>query len=236
MNNPPPADPGAAAPETARADLPAAVLWDMDGTLLDSEPYWIAEEHALVERFGGTWSQEHAHELVGNALLDSAAYIRAHTPVDLEPLEIVETLQSGVIRRLEQAVPWRPGALDLLAELGRLGVPCALVTMSWRAMVDAIVAGLPQGSFDVVVTGDEVSRGKPAPDPYLAAAEALGVDVADCVAIEDSETGARSALAAGARTLVVPHVVAVPELPGLARAHTLDGVHARDLLTLTAAQ
>lgn len=213
--------------------LPAAVLWDMDGTLLDTEPYWIEQEHRLVESYGGVWSDEHAHNLVGNDLLVTADYIRAHSPVDLEPEALVDRLQSGVIDRLREEVPWRPGALELLAELRSLGVPCALVTMSWRAMVDVVVDALPAGSFDVVLSGDEVECGKPHPEPYLAAARDLGVDVRDCVAIEDSVTGVASALASGARTIAVPLVVQVPPRDGLTMLDSLDGVRATDLLPLT---
>lgn len=215
--------------------LPAAVLWDMDGTLLDTEPYWIAEEHALVESFGGRWSMEHAHNLVGNPLLVSAEYIRANSPVTLPPEQIVHRLQAGVIDRLAEQVPWRPGALELLSGLRTAGVPCAMVTMSWRAMVDVVVAALPAGSFEVLITGDEVEHGKPDPEPYLRAAAALGVPVTDCVAIEDSVTGVASALASGARTIAVPHVVAVPPRTGLTVLDTLAGVAPRDLLPLTSA-
>ncbi len=230
---PPRHRPGAA--PRAGGALPAAVLWDMDGTLLDTEPYWIAQEHALVESFGGHWSQEHAHQLVGNALLASAEYIRAHSPVDLPPVEIVDRLQQGVIASLREAVPWRPGALELLGALRAAGVPCAMVTMSWRAMVDVVLDALPPGSFSAVVTGDEVTRGKPDPEPYLLAARALGAAPADCVAIEDSPTGVASALAAGVRTLAVPHVVAVEPRPGLRTVPSLVGVGPGDLIGLTTA-
>ena len=103
---------------------PAAVLWDMDGTLVDTEPYWIEVEQELVEVHGGTWSQEHAMALVGNDLLDSGRYIREHGGVDLEPAEIVEILLDGVVEHIRRAVPWRAGARELLAELRTQGVPC----------------------------------------------------------------------------------------------------------------
>ena len=90
--------------------MPAAVLWDMDGTLVDTEPYWIAEEHELVERYGGTWTAEHAKALVGNDLRVSARYIQEHGDVPISEDEIVEVLLDGVVRRLREHVPWRPGS------------------------------------------------------------------------------------------------------------------------------
>ena len=211
---------------------PAAVLWDMDGTLVDTEPYWIATEFALAEEYGGTWSQEHALHLVGNDLLESGRYIQEHMPLPLEPEEIVERLLDGVVAQVEKAVPWRPGARELLAGLTGDGVPCALVTMSYERFVTPILAQLPPGSFQVVVTGDQVTRGKPDPEPYLSAARLLGVAPGDCVAIEDSETGCRSAESAGCTVLAVPHHVAVE--PGERRvfAETLVGVGPGDLASL----
>ena len=206
-----------------RSDL-AAVLWDMDGTLVDTEPYWVESEFALVEEHGGSWSQEHAMNLVGNDLLDSGRYIREHGGIDLEPADIVEQLLDRVTARVEKEVPWRPGALELLAELRAHGVRCALVTMSYRRFADPILRHLPEGTFEVVVTGDAVSQGKPHPEPYQKAAAVLGVDPGHTLAIEDSNTGARSAEAAGCTVLVVPNHV--PVLPGDRRifAPTLAGL------------
>ena len=112
----------------------------------------------------------------------------------------------------------------LLSALRDQGVPSALVTMSWRSLADAVVGALPDGTFAAVVTGDEVSHGKPHPEPYRAAARLLGVSAEDCVAIEDSPTGVRSAVAAGVPTLAVPHVVAVPEIAGAVHLDTLSGL------------
>jgi HAD superfamily hydrolase (TIGR01509 family) len=192
-----------------------AVLWDMDGTLVDTEPYWIESEFELVEKHGGTWSTEHALNLVGNDLLDSGRYIREHGGIDLEPAEIVEELLDRVVRRVEQQVPWQPGAVELLADLRGNGVRCALVTMSYRRFVEPILAALPEDTFEVVVTGDAVTRGKPHPEPYQKAAAVLGVPPGRTLAIEDSNTGARSAEAAGCTVLVVPNHV--PVLPGARR-------------------
>ena len=211
--------------------LPAAVLWDMDGTLVETEPYWIESEYELVAEHGGTWSDEHALNLVGNDLLVSGRYIREHSGITIEPAQIVEELLDKVVARIEQAVPWRPGAVELLADLRAQGVRCAMVTMSYRRFVAPVLAGLPEGSFEVVVTGDAVSQGKPHPEPYEKAAAILGVDPADTIAIEDSNTGARSAEAAGCRVVVVPNHV--PVLPGERRVllDTLAGLDTGGLVS-----
>ncbi|HET7477297.1 MAG TPA: HAD family hydrolase [Dermatophilaceae bacterium] len=213
--------------------LPAAVLWDLDGTLVDTEPYWMASERSLVEEHGGVWTDEHAHQLVGNDLLVSARYIRDHADIDASPLEIVHLLLARVISAVAQHVPWRPGARELLFDLADAGVPCALVTMSWRSLVDVVVAALPAGAFTAIVTGDEVDHGKPHPEPYLAAARLLGVELARCVAIEDSPPGVASAVAAGVPTVAVPHAVPVPQMAGAVQIGSLTGVGPWDLTRLT---
>ena len=214
---------------------PAAVLWDMDGTLVDTEPYWIDTEYAMAEKYGGTWSQEHAMNLVGNALLDSGDYIRVHMGIDRTPQQIVDELLDGVVARVEVEVPWRPGARELLADLHAHGVPCALVTMSWQRFVAPILAELPADTFASVVTGDRVELGKPHPEPYLTAASELGVAPDECVAIEDSNTGAKSAVAAGCTVVCVPHHV--PILEGERRVFTdsLSGLDVTGLSTLVGA-
>jgi len=216
--------------------LPAGVLWDMDGTLVDTEPYWIECEFALVESFGGTWSAEHAHELVGGDLIESAIYIAEHGKVPLSPEEIVHRLLDGVVERTRAEIPWRPGAKELLFELRELRVPCALVTMSWRRFAEAVVDGLPQGTFAALVTGDEVSAPKPHPEPYALAARLLGADPARCIAIEDSPRGVTSAVAAGVHTLAVPHVIPLAPGPGRTLTTSLVGWTAADLADLLTQQ
>src|SRR6185437_12260162 len=144
-----------------RTDRPLdAVLWDLDGTLVDTEPSWIAAEYRLVERYGGSWSDQHAKAQVGNPLLVTGQYLHEHGGVPLPADRIVELLLADVLADVRREVHWRPG-----------------------------VRRLPASSFDVLVTGDQVVRGKPDPECYLLAADRLGLDPARCLAIEDSVTG-----------------------------------------------
>jgi HAD superfamily hydrolase (TIGR01509 family) len=206
----------------------------MDGTLVDTEPYWIEEETLLVTEYGGTWTEEDAHTLVGNELITSANYIRDVGGVPLPAEEIIDRLLERVIVRVQQHMPWRPGARELLAELNQQGVPCALVTMSYQSLAQAVIATLPAGSFLTVVAGDDVVNGKPHPEPYLTAAARLGIAPEQCVAIEDSLTGVTSAEAARVPELAVEHLVPIPPGPGRTVVTTLKGWTAADLGTLAA--
>lgn len=212
--------------------LPAALLWDMDGTLVDTEPYWIRAEKDLVAAHGGVWTDEMAKACVGNALLRSAEIIIDNSDVTMPPEDVAEHLIAEVLTAIRVHMPWRPGARELLAEARAAGVPCALVTMSYTVLADELVAALPPDTFTAVVTGDVVTHGKPHPEPYLTAASLLGVDPKDAVAIEDSPTGVRSALAAGVPTIAVPHVVDVPPMEGAVQVHSLAGLRLEDLTGL----
>jgi HAD superfamily hydrolase (TIGR01509 family) len=214
---------------------PSAVLWDMDGTLVDTEPYWMHAETLLVESYGGTWTHEDALQLVGNGLIDSAIVLRRYG-VDMDPQAIVDHLTDGVAQRLRiDGVPIRPGARELLADLRAAGIPTALVTMSMRRMALDVVGLIDFTAFDLVVAGDDVQRPKPFPDAYLRAADLLSVDIADAVVIEDSPTGLAAGRTAGAVTLGVPHIVSLddagahelwPSLAGRTTADIID-LHAR---------
>lgn len=212
-----------------------AVLWDLDGTLVDTEPYWIATEFALAEEHGATWSHADAMELVGSDLLDSGRYIRDRMGLQMSPAEIVEYLLDGVVGHVQDSVPWRPGAVELLAALREAEIPVGLVTMSYQRFVAPIVAALPPETFRVIVTGDQVERGKPHPEPYLTAAAALGLQPGECVAIEDSNTGATSAVAAGCHVLVVENHVDVPPGPRRTFATSLTAVSVASLAALVEA-
>lgn len=216
----------------AATDRPAgvrqlqAVLWDFDGTLADSEQLWMQAEYDLIPSLGGEWNDQHAHNLVGNSLLTSARYIiNLLGRDDIAPEWIVDQLTSRVIAQLEAGdIPWRAGARELLDDLAAAGIPCALVSASYRRMLDAVVRQLPEGTFATVVAGDEVTNGKPHPEPYLTAAEHLGVDPRNCVVIEDSVPGATSGNESGAVVVGVRNLVALPDAPRRVVIDTLAGV------------
>ena len=215
--------------------MPAAVLWDMDGTLVDTEPYWMEAEGPLVSSYGGSWTREQALRLVGLGLEDSAAILQA-AGVRMSTHAIVDFLTDHVMAQLaEKGNPFRPGARELLHDLRRAGVKTALVTMSMRRMATTVVDQIDFDAFDVVVAGDDATRPKPYPDPYLQACRQLGVEPADCVAIEDSPNGLRSAAASGAVTLGVPLMVSLVGAGAHGLWQSLEGRSAVDIADFHAA-
>jgi HAD superfamily hydrolase (TIGR01509 family) len=216
--------------------LPAAVLFDLDGTLIDSEDLWWEAECLTVAGWGGTWTREDQAHCLGGPLERVTTYMADRTGADVGAAvigsRILDTME-GLLR--SGNLDWRPGALELLVECRDRGVRTALVSNSHRRLLDAVAdavahhPGIPDPAFDATVAGDEVDEGKPHPEPYLSAAKALRVDIADCVVIEDSPTGVASGQASGAFVLAVPHLVAVPEAPRRVVLHTLDGVTVDDI-------
>lgn len=200
----------------------AAVLWDMDGTIVDTEPFFIDAVAELVAADGGTLSDADHYALVGASMADMAdvairAGARASAPA------IIEAALAAVHRRLGAGIPWRPGALELLRSVRAAGIPTALVTMSFRSVADIVVDSIPFDAFDVVVAGDDVARGKPDPEAYLRATALLRVDPAVCVVIEDSPPGVAAGVAAGAAVVAVPFYVDLPHSDSYTTWDTLVG-------------
>lgn len=204
----------------------------MDGTLIDSEPYWLDAEMSLVQSFGGRWTQEQGLTLVGSGLWDSAAALQ-HAGVDLELREIIDRLSVDVRARLVEHVPWRPGAREMIASMLDAGIPTALVTMSFRenalTISEAISREIGREAFSVVVAGDDVTEPKPNPEPYLTAADHLGVDIAHAVAFEDSVFGAASAYSAGALTIGIPLHIEIPDSYIHVRWDSMEGKTLEDI-------
>ena len=212
--------------------LPAAVLWDMDGTLIDSEPVWAVALRATAHELGGTFSDRARDSLVGADLDTSVDVLLAEVGLPATPERVLRTRERLIARTAAlfvDGVPWRPGAHAALCAVRAAGIPTALVTNTLRRLAELTLDGIGRDFFDVTVCGDEVAAGKPAPDPYLRAAQLLGVAVADCVAVEDSPDGALSAERAGAAVLVVPSEVPVPGGPRRTHRDGLVGLTTAEL-------
>lgn len=201
-----------------------AVLFDMDGTLVDTERlWWEAVEHVADRPL----TEADQPDVLGRPVEHTAAWLAAATGTPAA--DLADVLHEEFTRRVRTRVVPRPGALDLLDALARAGVPTALVTASPRAVADTVLAALGAGRFVVSVTADDTGRTKPAPDPYLAACRALGVDPAACVAVEDTETGVASAEAAGCAVLAVPSLAPIGAAPGRTVRDSLVGVTLEEL-------
>jgi HAD superfamily hydrolase (TIGR01509 family) len=200
----------------------------MDGTIVDTEPYWMNAETTLVESFGGIWTHDDAIQLVGQGLWHSARLLQA-AGVRLGEDEIIATLTERVMGQVAVEVPWRPGALELLTDVRESGIATALVTMSMRGLAELVVESMGFAAFDAIVSGDDVTHSKPHPEPYLRGAQLLGVPISDCVAIEDSAPGLASAVASGAVSIGVPHMVPIAEATGHTLWPTLLGRTTSDL-------
>ncbi|MCW2501835.1 MAG: HAD-superfamily hydrolase, subfamily variant3 [Actinomycetia bacterium] len=213
---------------SARPSWPEAVLFDMDGTLVDSEKLWDIALQDLATHYGGTLSPGARAAMVGTNMGVSMKIFLDDLGLETGQAQLAESQRLVEERTKElflQGLPWRRGAQELLHEVHAAGLPTALVTSTHRHLVDVALTTLGPEYFDVVVTGDEVDQAKPHPRPYLQAAALLGVDPGRCVAIEDSPVGVASAVAAGCAVLVVPSEVEVPEGNGRTIRPSLAGVN-----------
>jgi HAD superfamily hydrolase (TIGR01509 family) len=220
---------------TEEPELPPlqAVLWDMDGTLVDSEKVWAEVQLKLLADLGATWTVDDCVGLIGSDLRDAVQVWMAAIPDGvITPDELADRMFSEVVESLRKEVTFQPGAFELLQALLKEEVPCALVSASYRVMIDAVLSHLPPALFDVIVAGDEVTNGKPHPEPYLTAMAKLGVDPAQCVVIEDSLTGTQAGTAAGAYVVAVPQWVPIPEAPRRLVVDSLEPLTPESLRTL----
>ncbi|WP_166661479.1 HAD family hydrolase [Paractinoplanes brasiliensis] len=201
------------------------MLFDMDGTLVDSEKVWDIALHELAGRAGGTLSPAARQAMIGGSMSVSMQILRDDLGQPERPeAPDVEWLTNRVLELFSEGLVWRPGALDLLHGVRFAGLPTALVTSTGRELVEAALDTLGRDNFDVVVCGDEVVMPKPDPEPYRTAATLLGVPISECVAIEDSPTGVASALASGATVLAVPAELELPPTDGVHLRTSLVGV------------
>ena len=209
---------------TAARALPVAALFDMDGLLIDTEPLWFDVETQILAELGASWSHDDHAKLVGSSAPVASAFISERSGGRATPEQVAEELLARMTRKLRETPPLRPGVLPLIGEIDAAGIPRALVSSSARVLIDAVLDGLAPLSFTAVVAGDAVTRNKPHPEPYLTAAAMLGVEPAECVALEDSPTGAASASAAGCVVVAVPSVTAIEPAPRRVVVTSLDSV------------
>ncbi|MFC4947727.1 HAD family hydrolase [Pseudonocardia sp. GCM10023141] len=215
-----------------QVESPAAVLWDMDGTLVDSEKVWTVSLVQAAQWLGGELSPAAREAMVGSNMTRTLVMLfdDLGLPHDPERLAAAERfLTDRTADLFAEGLEWRPGALDALRMVRAAGWPTALVTNTWRSLTERALDGIGREHFDVSVCADEVRSGKPDPDPYLRAAELLGVAASECLAVEDSPTGALAAQRAGASVLVVPCDVEVATAPGLVLRASLVGLRPDDI-------
>ncbi|MEU0115112.1 HAD family phosphatase [Streptomyces bobili] len=198
---------------TAEGSALQAVLLDMDGTLVDTEGFWWDVEAQVFARLGHTLDDSWRHVVVGGPMSRSAGFLIEATGADITLAELSVLLNQGFEERIGHGLPLMPGAARLLAELAAHRIPTALVSASHRRIIDRVLTSLGPQHFALTVAGDEVSRTKPHPDPYLFAAGGLGVDPARCAVVEDTATGVASAEAAGCQVVAVPSVAPITPAP-----------------------
>lgn len=215
-----------------------AVLWDLDGTLLDTEHLWLAAEQRVMAEHGYSWTRADQQHCLGGPLERVAEYMvsRSETtvPAEIIALELLTTMES-LLRAHDPT--WRSGVVELIAQMRSADLPLALVTASHRRLLNALDqtlestlaadAGVTPPVFVVTVAGDEVSATKPDPEPYLEAARRLGVAISDCVVIEDSPTGVAAGTASGAFVIAVPHLAPIETGPRRRVVPSLDVIDLR---------
>ncbi|MFI5775665.1 HAD family hydrolase [Nocardia sp. NPDC051570] len=204
----------------------------MDGTLLDSEKLWDIAMRELSVELGGEMTDATRHALIGAAAPDALRITFAGLGIEPTATQLDaagDWMERRVVGLMSGPIPWRPGAREALAMVRAAGLASGLVTNTKRSVTELCLETLGREHFDITVCGDEVDRGKPAPDPYLRGARLLGLAPERCVAVEDSPTGSLAAAAAGCAVLVVPCEIAVPPRPGLIFRDSLIGLTAADL-------
>jgi HAD superfamily hydrolase (TIGR01509 family) len=201
-----------------------AVLFDMDGVLVDSEPLWFQAETTVMARLGGSWGEGDQHALLGGSMDVTVAYLLERGTRPVEPA-VVENWLTGLMAELLASgpLPVMPGAQELVTDVSAAGLPYGLVTSSERKIMDAVLARFPPG-FPVTVCAEDVARCKPDPEGYLLAAEKLSVDPRACVVIEDSRNGVAAAEAAGCLVVAVPGEVPILPKEGRIVVSSLAGL------------
>ena len=206
----------------------------MDGLLVDTEPLWFETEGEVMARLGAPWTREDQERLLGGSMDNTVAYLLSKATTAVSPAQVARWMTDGMLKRAaEGRVVVRPGVRELLAGVTAAGIPYALVTGSQRPFTEAVLASTGF-RFPVTVTGDDVTRTKPDPEPYLLAAKLLRASPEQCVALEDSPNGVASATAAGCQVVAVPSLLPIPDAPGRLVIQSLTEITLETLQSLVA--
>jgi HAD superfamily hydrolase (TIGR01509 family) len=209
----------------------SAILFDMDGTLIDSEPLWLEAEIEIMEELGCNWDQQDQINCLGGPIDKTENYMQDRSN-NIKPFGyFTKKLDDVMEQKLATKLDLIPNALEIINECKRSELKIALVTASSGRLMRAVLKRFPVGIFDTVVSYDDVERSKPDPEPYLLAAKTLGVDITNCVVLEDSLTGVQSGLSAGAQVIGIPHLVKMPSNPNLRVVESLSEINMDRLTT-----
>lgn len=203
--------------------MPDAIVLDLDGVIVDTEEVWDRERRAYAAAHGGTWRDEATRAMQGMSSAEWSAYLRDELGVDRDPRQISREVAAAVVAHVRDELPLLPGASAAVRTLaGRW--PLAVASSANREVIDAVLDGAAlTACFGATVSSEEVARGKPAPDVYLAAAARLGVEPASCAAVEDSSNGLRAAHAAGMVVIATPNRAFPPAADALELARVVVG-------------
>jgi len=208
----------------------SAILFDMDGTLIDSEPLWLKAEIEVMAEVGCHWDEQDQINCLGGPAERTERYMQERSQ-NIKPYGyFINRLHEVMRARITNELDLIPNALSLLKECKDAGIKTALVTASSRDLMTIVLKRFPIGTFDVIVSGDDVEKSKPDPAPYLLAAKQLSVDILKCLVLEDSLTGVQSGLSSGAKVIGIPHLVQMSEHPNLRVISSLDEITLSDIL------
>jgi len=206
-----------------------AILFDMDGLFIDSEPDWHAAETEMMRGYGYDWQPSDQLQCLGGPLSRVTEYMSSCLNGKVEPEVLAKVIIDEMQRRLGSATSYMPGSIEFSKMIWQAQIPQALVSASPRTLVDAVVSNLSQNYFKETVAAGDIARTKPFPDPYLHAAKLLGVDISNCLIFEDSQTGITAATASGAFVIAIPHFIEVAESERLKRKDSFLGLTLQDL-------
>jgi len=208
----------------------SAILFDMDGTLVDSEPLWLEAEQQVMAEVGSTWEQSDQINCLGGPMDKTERYMQERSG-NIKPYGYFsERLNDVMDEKLKHELRLIPGALELLLDCKSAQIPMALVTASTGRQMRAVLERFPSGLFSSTVSQDDVEHSKPDPAPYKLAASQLGVDIKSCLVLEDSITGVQSGLRSGAQVIGIPHLVQMQSHENLRVIHALSDLNLRLLL------